>query len=425
VLLRLWPFEGGFSWSGAEAVQPPSTDAVLAVLASLVDRSVVTADTSGYPARYRMLETIRRYCRDADPDPAASEEAHAAWVRQLASEQSALVLGPHPSQDLRVLIGELANIRAGITHDLEHNPGAALRTTSALSFLWSSAAALPEGMRLTQAALDACPAAAVDDRVEGLLALSVESFHAGEPADAVRLADAAMRFLSEPAGEQGTLLLKALVYRAVGAADLGDANLVRATLDQFAVEARDRPVPDWIRADALLCEGAMQLLSGDRDGGETTLGVARELAGQCGFFYLQGAADLVLARSLVRGRAPEVARAHRAGLALSRALRIFQDQANVMDQLAVLYAGAHTLAVSGSADAAVVLWAAVGEHAGRIGISLSRYARLSGAAAEQRMSTILAAPERAAAESMGRALSWPAMVTLFTDTVGRPSPLRT
>ena len=104
-----------------------------------------------------MLETIRRHCRDADPHPVTTEEAHAAWVRQLAAEQNALIHGPVAVQDLRVLTGELANLRAGIVHDLERNPTEALRTTGQLPVLWPSIAATPEGMRLTQAALDAAP----------------------------------------------------------------------------------------------------------------------------------------------------------------------------------------------------------------------------------------------------------------------------
>ncbi|MEV5879766.1 BTAD domain-containing putative transcriptional regulator [Streptomyces sp. NPDC052101] len=65
LLLRLWPFDGGFSWQAAAAVCPADADgAVFAGLAALVDRSVLSADVSSAHVRYRLLETIRRHCRD-------------------------------------------------------------------------------------------------------------------------------------------------------------------------------------------------------------------------------------------------------------------------------------------------------------------------------------------------------------------------
>ena len=419
MLLRLWPFEGGFTRHAAHAVQPRGVDAVLATLASLIDHSVITTDTATQPARYRMLETIRRYCRDADPDPAGTEEAHAAWVHQLAAEQNALIHGPVAVQDLRVLTGELANLRAGIVHDLERNPAGALRATGQLPVLWPSIAASPEGMRLTQAALDAAPDAPLELRVDGLLALSLMTYHSGRPDEAVRLADAAIELLGEPTGEHGTLLAKALLYRASGASERGDVELLRATLNRFAAHAQRQPVPDWIRANVLLCEAALHLMQGNWDRAEITLTSGRELANRCGFLWAEGTADLILARSLLRGRTPELARAHRATSALRRALAAFQEQANSMDQLATLYTGAHALALIGPARTAVTLRAAVTEHATRVGIDLSRYARLSGTAAERRMSTLLSDPERAAAEIVGRDLSWPDMISLFTGASSR------
>ncbi|WP_406232012.1 hypothetical protein [Nocardia sp. NBC_01009] len=62
LLLGLWPFEGGFTWQAAEAVAE-SDAAALANLAALVDRSVVTVETSSGTARYRISETVRHYWR--------------------------------------------------------------------------------------------------------------------------------------------------------------------------------------------------------------------------------------------------------------------------------------------------------------------------------------------------------------------------
>ena len=425
--LQLWPFEGGFTWQAAQAVQ--ATDGrgrpVLSVLASLLDRSVITSDTSGDSVRYRMLETIRRYCRDHDPHPSASQQAHTAWVRALVIEQVELVRGRHPSQDLRVLISELSNIRAALAHALRHDPAEALFIVGSLPFLWPSAGAIPEGMRLTRASLEACPEAPASLRADGLLALSLMAFHAGDATSAVRLADTAFDTLAEPTTEPLTsnaLLFKALLYRTAGATDLGDVDLARATLDRFTEAARHHPVPDWIRANAWLCEGTLHLMTGDRSRGEAVLAHAREAAQRCGFFWAQATADLVLARSLLRGTTPDPDQVRRALAALSRSLPVFQAQANVMDQLAVLYAGAHAIALLGPADTAMRLRAAVTEHAGRTGVDLARQARLSGRAAEKRISSLSEGPEQVAAEQAGRDLSWSDMLKLFTHTAAELVP---
>jgi predicted ATPase/DNA-binding SARP family transcriptional activator len=65
LLLRLWPFEGGFSLEAADAIRPADSASTSALesLSSLVTRSVVSADTTMAPTRYRLLDTIRAYCR--------------------------------------------------------------------------------------------------------------------------------------------------------------------------------------------------------------------------------------------------------------------------------------------------------------------------------------------------------------------------
>jgi predicted ATPase len=49
-----------------------------------VARSVVVADTTVNPTRYRLLETLRAYCREHDPDPGGTLESHARRRRNNA-----------------------------------------------------------------------------------------------------------------------------------------------------------------------------------------------------------------------------------------------------------------------------------------------------------------------------------------------------
>ncbi|AYF74143.1 hypothetical protein D7D52_10020 [Nocardia yunnanensis] len=109
LLLRLWPFDSGFTWEAAAAVHPPGVDgAVLAKLASLVDRSVLTAEMSSGHVRYRLLETIRRHCRATDPDPAGTAAAHAEWARAFVAGRVPLLDGPRLGGAVHELAAELA-----------------------------------------------------------------------------------------------------------------------------------------------------------------------------------------------------------------------------------------------------------------------------------------------------------------------------
>jgi predicted ATPase len=102
MLLRLWPFEGGFP---LEAVL--SQEAGLETLSSLVSRSMVVADTATAPARYRLLEIIRAYCRAHDPAPEASAAAHAAFIRRLAAQAAQELRGERSPRAIATLTREL------------------------------------------------------------------------------------------------------------------------------------------------------------------------------------------------------------------------------------------------------------------------------------------------------------------------------
>jgi len=424
MLLRLWPFEDGFGWQAAAAVQPPGAVGrpVLATLASLVDRSVVMADTSSVPTRYRLLETVRGYCRHADPDPAASQAAHAAWARSFVAERLAPASDPHTGQTFRDLTAELPNLRAGLAHDLSHKPVDALRTASALEWLWSIAGSLAEGRQLITEALRACPGADLTDRGNGLLALAIVTFHCGDPAQTIRLADEAIALLDPMPVAGHPLLVRGLLYRACGAVQLADVAEARATADRLVAELARFPAPAWIQAAAGLALGGAQLMEGNRAGGEATLLAARDLSYRCGYLWGQGTAQLALAWNLLRDREMTERTAARALGSVQRALAAFTEQSNGTDLLSVLYAGAHTLPYLGRPEEGVRLRAAVVAHAERIGADHRRYVHLAGAGFEERLGRALPPQERHRADQDGRALSWPAMLQLFSDTAAATVP---
>ncbi|MEU8695727.1 BTAD domain-containing putative transcriptional regulator [Streptomyces sp. NPDC048665] len=416
LLVRLWPFDGGFSWQAAAAVGPADADgAVFAGLAALVDRSVLTADVSCGQVRYRLLETIRRYCRDIDPDRDATREAHAEWVRSFVAGQAPLLTGPRSGQATHALAGELANIRAGIAHDLAHAPVQALRTTGVLRYLWVMAGPVPEGRRLLRRALDACPEAPPADRATALIGLSVTSSHVGDTDAALSAADTALDLLDEEDPAHDELLLEAHLRRCNALADTEAGERMRAAALAFQAACDRRDPPGSLRATALWGIALVHFQDGDTAAVTETLSRAREIAAGCGFTPGAAISDLQLAWYLLADEQGAEAGARRALELLVRAVAAFEQQPNGSDELGALYAGVFALAVLGARDTAARLHAAVTDHAERGGTDPGRYMRFAGPSLEDRVKRLLASIPPVAS---GGTMAWAEMVTLFTGAAG-------
>ncbi|MEV6256727.1 ATP-binding protein [Nocardia sp. NPDC051929] len=415
LLLRLWPFEGGFTWQAAAATEPDQLGAgVLATLASLVDRSVVTIDRTAAGTRYRLLETIRGYCREADTDPQASLAAHARWARTFAAEKAVLLTGHHAGDAYRALADELPNLRTGIAYDLAHQPREALRTVAALQFAWSVLGIVAVGRALIRDALDAATGATVTEQAFGLLGLSIVSFHAGDADEALKCADAALALLGGPA-EERELWLYALMYRALALTALGDPPAARTAVDELVVEVDRLPTPDWIRGCAQFGQGTVSLLEGRRDEALRWLRASRELSADCGHLWCQGMADVVLAWATLAD--PDNAdSATEALVAIDRALAVFARQSNIAEALSAVYAAAYALVVRGAPDQAIRLRAAALHHSARIGADPRRYTQFAHPAVVARMDQLLATDLRPDEQQAGREMSWTAVIDLV-DTV--------
>ncbi len=117
---RLSVFIGGFDLASAEAVC--SDDAidefeVAALLGSLVDQSMATAERVGRVSRYRILSTLRRYGEErlaGDADQRRVRNRFLAHYVRLARETNAARLGPN-QKELEVIFElEWDNIRASL-----------------------------------------------------------------------------------------------------------------------------------------------------------------------------------------------------------------------------------------------------------------------------------------------------------------------
>jgi predicted ATPase/DNA-binding CsgD family transcriptional regulator len=159
LLRRLSVFSG---WSLEMAEQVCADEAipagqVLALLAALIDKSLVTLDSelSG-DARYRLLDTIRQYARDrlaASAEEPAIRLRHRDHLLALAEQSAAIAfLRGDPPWPARIVIfgrmaAERANFLVALSACLERGDAEeGLRLCSALHNQWSASGDLTEGI---------------------------------------------------------------------------------------------------------------------------------------------------------------------------------------------------------------------------------------------------------------------------------------
>ncbi|WP_372661533.1 BTAD domain-containing putative transcriptional regulator [Amycolatopsis kentuckyensis] len=414
LLLRLWPFEGGFPLEAAEAVRPAGS--ALESLSSLVTRSVVSADTTVAPTRYRLLETIRAYCRAIDPDPDGTREAHAIWVRDLAARCTADVRGQrHGGRAVRILDRELPNLRAGIAHDLAHQPDHALRTVGLLDWFWLRGGHSDEGRRLIDTALRAAPHAAHAHRARAHLARVISAALFADEAEARRMFEEARVAIGEPADDEHRVLYASLqYYRAMFWQTTGEVQAAHDAADE-AVTIGTRLGLDWIRVAGLRTRNAALIRLGHVAAGEAGLIDTIEEAERTGQLWSAGWSELALALSyLERAHADPSGLAARGIDALRRALARFRHQEDSVFTLAVLYTGVHALVLAGRPHDAGRLRAAVHHHAIRLGFRPDLLRRFGSPDSDHMVDTALSPEDRDTAAAEGAGLSWLGMITLLT-----------
>ena len=133
---QLAVFAGGFTSDAAEMMC--GADA-LDVVARLVDKSLVVAETSGATARFHMLESLRDYGLDRLADTGEAEAAHAAHVRWCVGLAETVEVGVRTFDQviwLDRLDAEHDNLVAALTWAAENDPEAGLRLIGALALPW-------------------------------------------------------------------------------------------------------------------------------------------------------------------------------------------------------------------------------------------------------------------------------------------------
>ncbi|MDD9375946.1 LuxR C-terminal-related transcriptional regulator [Streptomyces sp. ZAF1911] len=156
-------FAGWFDLDAAEGVcsgEDLLPEAVMALVAGLLDKSVLVQEEHHGQAQYRLLETLAHYGRNRLRDTGQEAELvrrHRDWYLQLAEDMAAQWYGPDQLSWSRRLRRGYRNVRAAMEYCLS-TPGeehAGLRFTAALLQYWHGSGQMTEGRAWLERALAA------------------------------------------------------------------------------------------------------------------------------------------------------------------------------------------------------------------------------------------------------------------------------
>jgi predicted ATPase/class 3 adenylate cyclase len=162
LLARLSIFAGGFALDAAEAVcagDGVEARRMVSLLASLVAKSLVVADTRDRATRYRLLETIRIYAGERLVERGEAEAVrvrhrdwYLAWIERMDDEPHGYP-GLRYLSHLRLVDREIDNVRAALAWSAqEGRSDVVARLTVAADVLWGSGCYQEEGLRWLETA---------------------------------------------------------------------------------------------------------------------------------------------------------------------------------------------------------------------------------------------------------------------------------
>jgi tetratricopeptide (TPR) repeat protein len=266
-----------------------------------------------------------------------------------------------------VLNRELANLRAGIAHDLTAAPAAALRTAGLLEWFWYRGGHVADGLGLLSSALAGAPGAPANDRARAWAAMATLRFLTGDADQATGfLREAVAALPASPDHEGRALRAQAHFYESLLHSALGDYD--RATACGRQAMDRGAEIGEtWLVAAGAMTLGWALVGRGELDQGRRRLREAITTAASIDQRWMRAMSELLLARALLRddgtGADPEAAL-----VVLERAVTGFDDDNDVGNVLAGLQTSALALAMTGRFAEAATLAAAVRRAAVRRGL---------------------------------------------------------
>jgi predicted ATPase/DNA-binding CsgD family transcriptional regulator len=224
---RLGPFAGGWSLASMEEICELGGGDGFHLLAKLVDCSLVTMETHpGEPARYRMLDSLRKYAVDKLREMGELEQvsrAFGTYFLRLAETAAEHIFQPVGARWLEALDTERDNWRAALQMGLDHDPGIALRLAGALDRYWDLRGSYVEGQVWLTKAIQAAPVAS-PALAAALRALAHAAWAQGDQRSATRHARTALAVADRLGDGRGMVLaLQQLARIRFSVGDLGTA----------------------------------------------------------------------------------------------------------------------------------------------------------------------------------------------------------
>ncbi|WP_406480952.1 ATP-binding protein [Streptomyces sp. NBC_01615] len=157
---RLSVFAGGWDLEAAEFVchgGPLDAEEILALLASLTEKSIATHEGDGAAVRYRMLDTVRSFGAEwlaGLGEEEAVRRRHRDYFRWTARQGEAEWLGPGQRMWAERLTAEHANVRLAMEECLTAaEPETALELAGTLWYFWFACGFAEEGRGYLERAL--------------------------------------------------------------------------------------------------------------------------------------------------------------------------------------------------------------------------------------------------------------------------------
>jgi len=268
LLRRLSVFAGGWTLEAAEAVCAGGgveSTTILDLLTSLVDKSLVLAETQRGQARYRLLETVRQYAREWLRE--AGEEAevrtrHRTWYLGLAERAEARMHGPEQLMWLDRLEVEHDNLRTalGWSTTEEEDAEARVRIGAALWEFWDHHTHWAEGRNWMETALAGSRDRKSTARVRALWGEGLWVWRQGDYGRATALFEESLAVARELGDQKGIVM--AFVGRGNVTMRQGDFDTATALFEEGLEVARHLE-DKWFMAWTLSQMGASARHKGD------------------------------------------------------------------------------------------------------------------------------------------------------------------
>jgi len=258
-------------------------EAIVDLLAALVSKSLVVADTGLTRSRYRLLETIRAFARDRMNEAGESHdvaELHAAWFVGFGEQSWHRVLLGDQREGADALEQEHDNLRAALGWLLtDGDARVALRLGSALTPFWKARGHFREGRDWLERALTKTTRAAAPLRARALWGLGLLCMLQGDLERATRALEESLALARHHHHDRAAMeALNLLAFISVFTADPLTA---LPLLKESVTMAREHNDPGSM-ITALFLFGRARLFAGDTAAAEEVFEECRQIGGSVG-----------------------------------------------------------------------------------------------------------------------------------------------